>query len=890
MTNPHHLTPALIPNTVAVIGASDRVGSRGTVLWKSLLDGKFVGKIFPVNPKYEFLGDHPCYKSILDIPDPIDLAIIAISHKLIEKTLEQIAAKGTHFVVLTPSEPFITSNPSWQARIVNKAKSLGVRIIGTDCLGVMRPEIGFNASYWTTIPAKGNIGFAAQSGVISTSVLSYAQTNGMGFSSLVNTTDEIDVRMDEVIDFLAQDRATRVIVLHVEGIRHPREFFSSIREASRIKPVIVLRGGKCIGAGRLLSSRMSVPAGDDGAFNALLDRAGAIRIYDLEELLTAIEVFSSRRLPRANRIGIISNGAGFGVLAADSADKYGLKLSNLTQITSERLSHLFNNPIPFNNPVDLWADADPRHIKLALDALNQDDNIDGIIIIAAPTFAMPVEHLCDALAYATESTYKPVITAWVSEEHAVMARQRLDRQKITALKSPERAIQAFSWLVHYSENRRFIANTVSQVQTLLPMNLEAAREIIQKNLNQQIFTLNEFETKRVLASLGLSTASGIFTTSATEATNAAQMIGFPVVLKILADGVIHKSNVEGVQLNVRNASEAFEKSELLLRNVATKAPYSKIRGIFVQKQIEIDHARELCLSIQTDSRFGPVIQFGAGGRIGDIYQDKSIELLPLTEPLARKLIEKNQFAKTLDSFRGMPPANKDALIQILLRLSTLISEVPAIRNLTIDPLLIDEGGCTVLDAHIGIAEMPIVRDSQSSHLVLVPEPTFSDQQIELKKGSVQLRSIRSQDYDAMRAFLSRLSPQSAYLRFHISSTNLAREKLVELTNIDYNREFAIVACDTEALEEIRAIARFKRIHGSQRAEFGIVVEDEWQRRGLARILMTILKTEAQSRKISELIGYVLKGNEGMFALLDSLGYKRQLDSDHDKFVTFTLKI
>lgn len=369
MVATHHLTSALIPNSIAVIGASDRAESRGTVLWKSLTDGHFKGKAYPVNPKYDFLGDVACYKSIKDIEEPIDLAIIATSAKLIEKILEDIAAKGTRFVVLTPSEASITSNPSWQAHIVNKARQLGLRLIGTDCLGIMRPDIGLNASYWMQIPATGNIGFAAQSGVISTSVLSYAQANGLGFSSLINTTDEIDITMDEVVDFLAQDRATRVIILHVEGIRNPREFFSAVREAARLKPVIILRGGKSLEAGQLLASRMSLPAGDDKAFNALIDRAGAIRVYDLDELLAAIEIFSSRRLPRANRIGIISNGAGFGVLAADAAAKYGVKLANLTRATTERLSQLFENPLPFSNPVDLWADADPRRMKLALDAL-----------------------------------------------------------------------------------------------------------------------------------------------------------------------------------------------------------------------------------------------------------------------------------------------------------------------------------------------------------------------------------------------------------------------------------------------------------------------------------------------------------------------------------------
>ena len=890
MNTSHQLSQALKPRSIALIGASDRPNSRGAVLWRNLVNGGFQGALYPVNPKYQFLGEVPCYHSIKEIVDPIDLVILATPAKAAEKLLSEIAQKGTRWVALAPSDTEVTSDPSWQAQMVNHAKTLGLRLIGTDCLGIMRPEIGLNASYWDTLPKSGEVGFASQSGVIGTSVLSYARINGLGFSTLINTGDEIDVSMDEVIDFLAEDKNTRLIVVHVEGIRNPREFFSAVREASQKKPVIVLRGGQSLPAGQLLTSRMGVPAGEDSSFNALLERAGGIRVTNFDDLITAIETFTQRRLPRANRIGIISNGCGFGVLAADAASFCDVQLASLSRNTTRRLSEIFNNPLITTNPVDLWADADPRRIKLAVDALNQDENVDAILVITAPTFAAPVDRVCDAIAYSTDTTFKPVFTAWLGDAQTSAAANRLRGHPITVLRSPEMAIRGFSLMSRYAQNKRFITNTVVQSEAQWPLDIDAAREVIKEVLQGGRYELNEWETKRVFASAGLSTASGILVKSPVEAVDAAKTLGFPVVLKVLADGIDHKSNVGGVLLDIRSEKDVHDGAVRMLEEVQKKAPYAAIRGLFVQRHIHLPNGREVSVAVHTDPRFGPVISFGPGGMANSLYSDSAVELLPLTEPLTRKLIQKPRMAKLLDQYRGMPAVNQEALVQVLMRISKLVTEIPAIRNLHIEPLLVDDGGCIILDAHIGVADMPLTKDSLASHMVISPEPQLTEEWLSLKNGAVTLRSIRQQDFEAIKNFLSRLSPRSAYLRFHISSTDLAREKIVELTNIDHNREVAIVACDTEMPEEIRAVARYKRLNGSNIAEFGVVVEDAWQKRGLAKLMMTQLGLEARRMGVKTLIGYVLKGNEAMYSLMQSLGYTRQADNDDESFVLFTLDL
>ena len=347
----------------------------------------------------------------------------------------------------------------------------------------------------------------------------------------------------------------------------------------------------------------------------------------------------------------------------------------------------------------------------------------------------------------------------------------------------------------------------------------------------------------------------------------------------------------GVALDLRSESEVYEASQRLIETVKTQAPYALIRGIYVQRLIKQTNGRELAIDIQTDPCFGPYVRFGFGGYIGEIYQDSAVELLPLTEPLADHLIDAPKISRLLGQFRGMKAINRNALRNVLMRLSSLMTEIPAIRQLTIDPILIDEGGCIVLDANIGLTNAALARDETTSHMVISPEPTFDSTLHDLRKGRVTLRSIRPEDYEAVKNFIARLSPQTAYLRFHISNTDLAREKIVELTNLDYNREVAVAAQDYEYPEMIRAVARYKRINGSSTAEFGLVVEDSWQRRGLATLMMNALHEKARQNGITMLIGYVLRGNESMFALMESLGYTRIDGSDFDtQFITFVKKI
>lgn len=887
----HSLHRAIEPKNIAVIGASDRPGSLGTMIWNNLSASKFTGNIYPVNPKYAYLGERVCLHKIEEIPESIDLAILALAPKHLNQALEDVAKKGARWVMLTPSTEQITADALWQAQFLARAHRLGVRVLGTNSLGLIRPLNELNASFWPYMPKTGDIGMVSQSGLIISSVLSYAQESHLGFSCLVNTASEIDISVSDVVDFLAQDEATKLIVIHVEGLRNPRNFYSAIRAAAQLKPVIVLRGGKHEFSNQLLSARMSVPAGDDRAFDALLERTGAIRVHSLDELLAAVEAFNERRWPRANRLGIICNGSGFGILAADATQEYGIALPTLSAHTSKKLQTLVHSSGAIINPVNLGPEADAQRIREAISALNRDENIDGILLVCAPSSAAPVQSVCEMLKQENPALFKPLLTAWINEQDTIQARKALLSSTVGTLRSPEMAVQAFSWLVSYSRSLRRSHLSEPRVSDMLPMDLSSSRELIEQALKNNELKLDEWQTKKVLAGIGLTTASGIVVNSPAEAVDAAKTLGFPVVLKLLAHGVLHKSNIGGVCLNLHSDNAVYQAAQTMLEDCRIRAPYAQIRGLFLQRHIHRPNAREVSVHIKTDPSFGPMISFGNGGWIGELYQDYALQLLPLNRDLANTLIQKPRIGQALGTYRGMPAINREQLQTVLLRLSTLIRYVPAIKELSIDPLLVDDGGCIVLDASIVLHHASTQPDQLASHLVICPEPKIDDAPHSLKNTSVRMRSISAQDYNALKQFLQRLSPQSAFSRFHTTVTAFAREKIIELTDIDYNREVAVVATDVYNLQQIHGVARYKLISGTTAAEFGVIIEDAWQRQGLASLLMSQLQLIAKRHGVELLVGYVLRTNEAMFGLMESLGYSRiDRQAPDDQFVTFTKQL
>ena len=887
MMNQHTLHKALLAGSVAVIGASDREGSLGTPVWKSLTSCPFAGKVFAVNPKYKFLGERLCYASVKEIAQPIDLAVVALRYDRIEAILEDLAFKNIRWAVLVATNPNAAQRQSWQARVVHEASRLGIRIIGTDSLGVIRPEIGLNASFWQDMPKPGDIGFIAQSSDMAAAVLAHARENDIGFSSVVNTGDEIDLGTSEALDFLAQDPATRVIVVHVEGIRNPREFFSALRAAARIKPVLVIRGGASAEAQELLAQRMGLAASGDDVFDAMVARAGALRFSDFDTLFAATEAFETRRLPRSPRLGIVTTGSSFAILAADAVHARGIALSLPDEPNRQRLAALATSGTL--NPVDVGIDADARAIKLAVDAFRKDENTDAVLVVIASAAKAGLAHLCEALSYAASDSTKPVLTVWLSESEGRAARPLLRKARIATFTSLGLAVSSFAALSTYVG--RMQSNFLALPPVALPSRPDyaAVRELVRGVREAGRTQFNEYETKRLLANIGLATASGIIAHSPNEAADAADTLGYPVVVKALVQGITHKADVGGVFLNLPDAGAVREAVERIGENMRTLAPFAKPEGFYVQRYIARASLREISFLVRQDPAFGPVVEFGAGIALASVAPRKSVALLPLTERAARLLIEAPQFAHVLGEHRALPAVAREELLKVALRLSELVTEVPALETLEIDPLLVDEGGCIVLNGSVSLSGAALEREPSSLYMTIAPEPRVDPPEAALREGAVVLRSLRQEDFQRLRSFISRLSPATAFARFRKQANDLPAEKILELVDLDYNREAAVAAFDAEAPEVIRGVARYNRINGTRVAEFGIVIEDAWQHRGLGAALMRSLYRIARNNAVTMLIGYVAQDNEAMCAFMHKMGFARGALNEAN-FITFSKRM
>ena len=882
------LLKALAANSVAVIGASDREGALGTPIWKSLSSAPYDGRIFPVNPKYRFLGERLCYASVKDIAGPIDLAVIALSYDKIESVLDDIAFKHIPWVILVDSNPNPDIRQLWQAHIVHEAKRLGIRIIGTDSLGLIRTDTGLNASYWQDMPAKGDIGFIAQSSDMAAAVLSYAKQHRLGFSSVINTGDEIDFGTSEMLDFLAQDPATKTIVVHVEGIRTPREFFSALKNAARIKPVLVIRGGGSNSSQALLTRRMGLPASDDDVFEAMIHRAGALRFHSLEELFAAMQAFATHRLPRAGRLGIICTGASFCILAADNAASFGVKLAETSSATIRNLSRASDVSLA-ENPVDVGIDAQARKIKLATDAFLKDENTDAVLVVIAAAKTDSVKHLCESLRYACEKSLKPVLTVWLSADDREAASVLLQEARIACMDGIQKAVGAFSCLARFASRADATQPPAHPLPRTFPVDLEAARAIVSQARETDCVVLNESETKRLLACIGLSTATGIIAHSANEAVDAAETLGYPVVLKAISKDITSKAEVGGIALNLKDAAAVHDAFVAVDSAVRRNAPFAQIEGFYVQRHIARVNARETKIAVRQDPAFGPYLEFGSGGRLHRLSPDKAVELIPLTQRAARDLIDRASIKPILEAFNNLPAVNFDELVKVMLRLSELATEVPAIKAVEIDPLLIDEGGCIVLNGSITLSQAPLERDSLSEYTMLAPAPSVTPERAMTREKGVLLRSICPEDFESLRAFIARLSPETTFARFRTQTNDLPAEKIAALVDIDYNREAAIVATDEELPEIIRGVARYTRINGSNVAEFGIVIEDSWQAKGLGTVLMNALTTLATRHGIRMIVGYVAVDNEAMCAFMRKAGFAKGSVSD-SQFITFSKRL
>jgi acetyltransferase len=892
MFDTHSLRFAFTPRSLAVVGATDKPEALGRYVFTNLLAGGFTGEIHPVNPKYAEVGGRACFKSLRDLPSPVDLAVVATPARAIASIVDDASQRGIKCMLVLSAGLADAGEDAGHLlqQALARARAHGIRLLGPGSVGVLRPSIGLNASVSPTSARPGSVALVSQSGAVMTALLDYAWTAGFGFSSVVSTGAGSDVEFADILDFLALDAATRSIVLYVEGLHDARAFMSSVRAATSVKPVVILKVGRHLTGHKTPMSHTGALVGNDAVFEAAFKRAGAIRVRAYNQMFAAAEALAAGRLPQgtpANRLAIVTNGAGPGVLAADAIAGSGVALANLSATALQSLDAALPRRWPRANPVDILGDADSARFTQALQILLDDSANDGVLVLVSPMVRLDSESTAQALLAVAKTSTKPVVSVWLGDHQAARGRNVFKAAALPALTSPERGVESFAYLARHVQNRRLRLQVPAPRVDEFDLDLGGARHVLREALEAGRAALDERESKRLLDCFGIATVPAYLATTPEEATRHASAIGFPVVLKVVARGITHKSEVAGL-LGLRSVEEVARGFEAIAHNVATRAPKARFIGVHVQTMVERPGGRELIIGIARDANFGPVITFGMGGIGVEVFRDSALALPPLNRFLAQEMIAATRVSEMLGEFRGRPAVKQDDLIDVLLKVSEIACELPCVEELDINPVVADDAGVIALDARVVLGDGTLSADASYSHLAIHPYPKNLWRAVRLRTGDTTLlRPIRPEDAEAEQRFIRRLSARSVYLRFHAPLRELSEERLIRFTQIDYDREMAFVATAThDDVEEIHGIARYTRNPDRVSCEFGIVVEDAWHGRGLGGALMAALEGCARERGLREMIGFVIADNDDMAKLMTSRGYAPHRDRDDPTVLRF----
>ncbi|MFZ5483449.1 MAG: GNAT family N-acetyltransferase [Pseudomonadota bacterium] len=880
----HYLHPLFNPRSVAVFGASTREDSVAGVIFRNMLEAEFKGRVFPINPKYDVLLDQKCYASIADLPETPDLAIIATPAPTVAPILDACGQRGVRYAVVL-SAGFREMGPkgiAMEEQLLATARKHDIRFIGPNCLGIQRPAIGLNATFALGKPQPGELALVSQSGAICTAMLDWAHSNGIGFSAVVSSGASADLDFGEILDYLANDPSTRSIIMYIEGIRDARRFMSAIRAVARLKPVVLVKVGRHEAGSKAVASHTGALVGGDDVFDALLRRAGVVRVNTITQLFSSALALSSRVKPAGNRLAIVTNGGGPGVMATDRAVDLGVRIAELAPQTLERL----NAALPFNwshgNPIDVIGDAGAERYQAAVEACLADRGVDGVLVMLTPQAMTKPTEVAEAVIQAAKSSDKPVLTCWMGEDQVGGGRALFRQSGVPYFKTPEPAVEVFSFISAFYENQRLLMQTPGSLSHQAEPDVEGARLIIEGALAQGRHLLNEVESKALLSAFHIPVAQTLIARNPTEAMLMAQQMGFPVVMKINSPDISHKSDVGGVRLGLSSGQAVRAAFSGMMGEVRKHAPEAFLDGVVIEPMVSRSNAREVLVGTINDPVLGPVIAFGSGGVDVEAYQDRAVALPPLNSFLARDLISRTRVAKLLGNFRGRAAADMQALENVLLRVSEMVCQLPWLAELDINPLLIDEHGAMAADARITIASRAPTRDKYS-HMAIHPYPVHLVTKWQLPEGiDITIRPIRPEDAEMTQEFVRNLSEETKYFRYMDAVQELSPAMLVRLTQIDYDREMALLATTEREGREVEVgVARYAMNPDQFSCEFAVVVGDDWRHQGIAHKLMDVLMDVARAKGLRTMEGEVLKRNAGMLKLAASLGFRIEPHPDDD---------
>ena len=880
MYDKHYLTPLFEPRSVAVVGATEREGAIATIVLKNLLAAKYRGHLFAVNPRHATVHGVPSFPSLDAVPERIDLAVVVTPAATVPQVIEDAGRAGVRAAVMLTAGFGETGSAGMalQQALLANAQRYGVRLVGPNCIGIMRPEIGLNATFAKGGVQPGALALVSQSGALCTAILDWAQPNGIGFSSVVSLGGSIDIDFGEILDYLVADSRTEHILLYVEGVRNARAFMSALRAASRVKPVLVLKAGRHAAASRAVRSHSGALVGTDDVFDAALRRAGVVRVATIGQLFAAAAGLSARIAPRGNRLAIITNGGGPGAMAADRAADLAIPLPELSQPTLDALNAVLPAHWSHGNPVDLIGDADRARYHAALTACLADPAIDGVLAMCVPQAITDPLDAARAVVEVAQGAAKPIVTCWMGETQVAAARKLFQQARVPTFRTPESAVELFSHLSAYYRNRQLLLQTPGPRAIDAPGDVEAARIIIDGALAANRDILNEMESKAVLAAFRIPISRTVLARSAGEAMLLAEELGLPVALKIASPDITHKSDVGGVRLDLRTLAAVRAAYQELIDAVHAARPDAVIEGVAVEPMAQRPNGRELMLGVAQDQVFGPVITFGAGGTAVEILRDRAVALPPLNELLIRDMVRSTRVARLLGRFRNLPPIAMADLETTLLRVSEMVCELPELRELDINPLLADETGVIAVDARIVVGR-PHPGLGRYGHMAIHPYPAHRVHELQVSDGTqVTIRPIRPEDAELEREFVKGLSPESKYFRFMDTLRELTPQMLARFTQIDYDREMAFIAVTHSGGKETEiGVCRYITNPDGVSCEFAVVIADAWQGRGIAGRLMAELIAVAREKRLKRMVGHVLASNSRMLEFVGGLGFTLSYD-------------
>lgn len=881
------------PKSVAVIGASNRPQSVGQVLMRNLLAGGFAGPIMPVNPHSQSIGGVLAYPDVNSLPVTPELAVICVPPKGVVPTMECLAEKGClAAIVLTAglgSEQYDEKRTVKQA-MLDIASAHKMRLLGPNCLGLMVPGIGLNASFSHRSIGKGNIAFVSQSGALCTAVIDWAAARGMGFSHFVSLGECADIDFGDLIDYLGSDPNTRAIMLYIESIHERRSFISAARAASRNKPILCIKSGRFAEGAAAAASHTGALAGADDVFDAAIKRAGVLRVYTVNEMFAAAETLSRMRPFRGDKLGIVTNGGGIGVLAVDALIERQGQLAKLEDKTIESLNAVLPETWSHANPVDIIGDAPGERYAKAIDCILEDKNIDSLLVMHAPTAITDPVEVARGVIDTIKHSKKNILTNWVGEASVAEARNMFYAAGIPTYRTPENAVAAFQHMVNYRKLQDLLMETPPSVPHDFNPKTDEARNIIQRAIHAGRNMLTEPEAKAVLECYGINTVKTVVASNVEEAVKTANDIGYPVALKILSDDISHKSDVGGVALNLESADEVEAAATKMLHNIEKQFPDARIRGFTVQEMVKRNEARELIVGMSTDPIFGPVILFGHGGVEVEVVRDRAMALPPLNMKLARELVEGTRIYKLLKGYRDVPAVNLDDIYMTLVRLSQLVVQLGEVVELDMNPLLADQKGVIALDARIKVTPKVL---SDDKRLAIHPYPRHLKQELVLDDGTHYfLRPIKPEDEPAHYQFMSKLTPEDIHFRFFGSVRELPHSEMARQTQLDYDRDMALIAIVPDGPEEgqIHGIVQVAIDPNNENAEYAVMVRSDIKGRGLGRILMEKMIEYCRNKGTQTFVGQVLPNNRRMLTLCEKLGFSRKYLEDEEVFeVTLPLQ-